>query len=650
VGFARRSRASNDLLRFGLRLGLSLLLAFAAAGAVTFAMVSREIGQQRLERDLDANIAEVHALEASATDSAEARAAGPRRTKRSVWLPEVAERLELLQARPGTIEAILIDRRFRIVAAGDPSMVGKPDRTERVAQVFRERKAWNGGEAGSGRDREDLEFLFPVELPDGSYVFEITTDGQFVARELSAVRRDLMIGGTVAWLIAALLFWLTAGRRLVRSHGSALRRATRDGLTNLANHRAFQDDLHRATALAARQGDPLGLVLFDLDAFKLANDAHGHNHGDEQLRTVARVLGDGRAGDQPFRLGGDEFALLLPHTDSAGARHAACRIRTRLEEQGVRVSAGAGELRPGRAPADFREEVDAALYEAKRRGGNQVVCFEEVASEISPITARRIAALESLLAERALDIAFQPIWDLANGALIGVEALARPHERLGFNGPADAFDVAQQLSRLPELDALCVDTVMARADELPPGALLFVNVTPQALYAHTSGVSWLVEAVAAAGVDPGRVVVEVTERVGGRLDLVVRGLRALQDHGFRVAIDDVGVGNSGLELLRQTEPDYIKIDRSVVAAAVADRNARGIVLAMATFGQQTGAFVIAEGIEDEETLQALSELGTDTEPPAIAGGQGYGLGRPTEQMPQVAWLKTNVVRDTVGVA
>src|SRR6185312_17397233 len=112
--------------------------------------------------------------------------------------------------------------------------------------------------------------------------------------------------------------------------------ATRDGLTDLPNQRAFHQDLPMAVAVAARQGDPLVLMLLDADDFKFLNDRHGHAYGDDVLRRIASVLGDGRAGDTCYRLGGDEFAMLLPHTDAHGARSRARRLMRALEAENLK--------------------------------------------------------------------------------------------------------------------------------------------------------------------------------------------------------------------------------------------------------------------------------------------------------------------------
>ena len=138
-----------------------------------------------------------------------------------------------------------------------------------------------------------------------------------------------------------------------------------------------------------------------------------------------------------------------------------------------------------------------------------------------------------------------------------------------------------------------------------------------------------------AGLLPENVVIEVTERFQGRTASIIKSLRLLREQGFKLAIDDVGAGNAGLEMLREVGAEFVKIDRGIIVAAPTEQNARGVLRAMATFARQTGAFVIAEGIEGEETLEFLRELdhGLDDSEAIVQGGQGFGLGRPTMGVP-----------------
>jgi len=376
--------------------------------------------------------------------------------------------------------------------------------------------------------------------------------------------------------------------------------------------------------------------VFDIDDFKFLNDRYGHPHGDAVIGRVAQILSDRRPSDRAYRVGGDEFAAILPRTDREGVQALTRRLCRRFEGTGVKVSIGLASLRPGHSTADsMHAEADAALYEAKRRGGDQVVHYEEIRETIAVTTADKKAAVRRMLDERGLEVHFQPIWNLTTCHLLGVEALARPHEGYGLAGPQEAFDVAEQIGRTHELDELCASAAFGQADRLPQGAALFVNVCPQTLDLDAEANDWFLAAVRAAGLTPEQVVVEVTERFGGRAASVVKCLRRMKAQGFRIALDDVGTGNSGLAMLRDVGADYLKIDRGIVAPSATEPAARAVLLAMATFADRTGAIVIAEGIEDKDTLEYLRDLDRNelSDTSMIQAGQGYQLGRPSPLMP-----------------
>jgi EAL domain-containing protein (putative c-di-GMP-specific phosphodiesterase class I) len=256
--------------------------------------------------------------------------------------------------------------------------------------------------------------------------------------------------------------------------------------------------------------------------------------------------------------------------------------------------------------------------------------FDEVAEQISVVTPQKVHALRSLLAEPRLETAFQPIWKLQGRDVLGFEALSRPWGGYELDGPAEAFAIAEKIGRAHELDAICRAAALDRASELPGDALLFLNVHPQSLTHNSLDGDRLVRAVKAVGFDPERVVLEITERSEARLDQVIADARRLRGLGFRLALDDVGAGNNGLEMLRDLPVDYVKIDNSVIVAAVEDPQAQAVLVAIIAYARRAEAFVIAEGIESEEILTFV-ENAHDLDvlhDPAIDGGQGFLLGRP----------------------
>jgi diguanylate cyclase (GGDEF)-like protein len=631
-----RIRRNLARIPFALRLFGSLAIALAVVGVLGYKLVSSELERQEIQRHLDDQLADASNFEARAGTESEA-----------ALYREISEVLEALLARPGVEEAILIGPDTRVVAAGEDDLVGTQDSDVRIDAALDRGEAYAGREADAGLDASNFEFVTPVSLPDGVYALELSYSHESFDAALADVRRVLIFAGIGALLAIGLLFYLVGGRSLMKAHTVALRRATRDGLTDLPNRRAFQEDLHQAAAVAERHQDPLSLALIDLDHFKRINDVHGHPRGDAVLQEVAAVLRASRSGDRVYRLGGDEFAALLTHTDDAGATTAGRRLARGLAEAGINASIGLSGIR-GNHPADeLRGEADAALYEAKRRGGGQVVHFDEIRDLVPVSTPAKRDAVARMVDEKLMGNAFQPIWDLGEGTLLGIEALARP--LTSGLGPAEAFDVAEQIGIGHALDQLCVRSALRNLPELPDDALVFLNLTPKTLDRDAAdGSEWLLEAISASKVSIDRVVIEVTERLGGRIEAVVETLDRLRGLGFQIALDDVGTGNSGLEMLHRVAPEFVKLDRSIVSAAATEPTARAVLMAMATFSRQTGAFVIAEGIEDRETLEFLGAVEAPEPGAMIQGGQGFGLGRPGPEVTTAApQMLTDIARRLV---
>ena len=195
--------------------------------------------------------------------------------------------------------------------------------------------------------------------------------------------------------------------------------------------------------------------------------------------------------------------------------------------------------------------------------------------------------------------------------------------------------MAEQMGQVHRLDEICVRNAFLTSGGIPPDKLLFVNLSPQTLDIDAGDGAWLPETSLVPKRARGQIVIEVTERFGGRMVPVMKRLLALKEEGFKIALDDIGTGNSGLEMMGRIEADFIKIDRSIVNGAEKQASARAVLTAMALFAEQTGTFVIAEGIEDAEMLQyvqslAEPELGIPT---VVHGGQGYGLGPPSVEVP-----------------
>jgi diguanylate cyclase (GGDEF)-like protein len=423
-----------------------------------------------------------------------------------------------------------------------------------------------------------------------------------------------------------------------RAELAALEQASlTDNLTGLGNHRAFQEELDAQLARVDRRGSILSLAVVDIDEFKAINDRNGHLHGDRVLAAMGALLGEVRKGDRTFRVGGDEFAIVLPDAETVQASILMERIRQAAPGRlfGSTLSIGIATTNANQ-PCDavtLRAQADAALYAGKQSGRNTVITYADAERGELVLSPAKAQALRRLIDEGHVDVVFQPIWDSQKGRPFGFEALARPPADCGLSGPAEAFEIAERVGRAPALDAICLRAILGRAGELPPDALLFINIVPETLDRDLLSGNTLVDAVLDAGIAPGRVVIELTERAMPRLDIIIREAKRIQSLGFKLALDDTGAGNAGLEVLRQLPVDFVKIDRAVVVQAMTDPTARAIVASIVAIAHAMGACVIAEGIE---TVEALDFVRRDVmrgwhPESGIRGVQGYLLGRPAAE-------------------
>jgi diguanylate cyclase (GGDEF)-like protein len=397
------------------------------------------------------------------------------------------------------------------------------------------------------------------------------------------------------------------------------RQASEDPLTGLANQRTFHLACGQELSRSARDGRPMSIVALDLDHFKAINDAHGHPYGDEVLRRAARALAECvRPHDTVARMGGEEFALLLPDTDAEDARAVAERARAAVGSvvlPGRPLTASAGIASHAGAHAALERmlaHADRALYQAKAAGRDRTVVHDQ-----ADATGRPEPPLAALLDPGAIVPAFQPIVMLANGDLIGWEALARFPDRAD-RSVADVFAEAHRLGMGSRLEVAAMRAALGTPG-LPEGAKLGLNVSLTTLETDEA---WL-----ALPADLSRVVIEITEHdfLGDEaaLELAVARLR---ERGARIALDDAGAGYAGLGQLLRLRPDVVKLDRSLVTGVSADPTRSALIAALVGFANEVGMSVCAEGIEVPDDLEALVDLGVES-------GQGYLLARPGPDWP-----------------
>src|SRR5271168_2133809 len=364
----RRGGEEGSALGFGIRLFVSVMLAFALVAVTGYVLLERDLTHLQISEYAAGQRADARAFELE----------GARATGTADGVGDIDRLLEGIAQRPGTQEVLLIDAHHVVRATGNGALIGETLVSFRIDAALEHGSSYAGREGGDGSGSSDFEFVLPVDLPSGRYAYEVIYNDSAYDAQLRELRRILALIALLTMVGGASVFYLLGGRRLIRDHRMVLQRATRDGLTDLPNQRAFQDEFPQAVASAARYEDSFALALLDVDDFKLINDRNGHPHGDAILKSVAEVLCNSRPGDRPYRIGGDEFAMSLTHTDAEGARMVAARLSRDMADAGIVVSVGVSALRPGQQADTLRAEADAALYEAKREGGGRATNFEDI--------------------------------------------------------------------------------------------------------------------------------------------------------------------------------------------------------------------------------------------------------------------------------
>jgi diguanylate cyclase (GGDEF)-like protein len=438
-------------------------------------------------------------------------------------------------------------------------------------------------------------------------------------REAAArtVSRHLLWGSALIFLVGLAALWLfgwsmRAHRRTVESLAST------DALTRLPNRRAFTAGTQAALARTpAHPAEPVAaLLLVDLDGFRTVNDQFGHG-----------------IGDLLARLGGDEFAVLMTHAGPEAAHAFAGRLAEAFTAPFVigeltldlEISVGTAAARPGDDATALMRRADTALHTAKRDHTG----FHDFTAGDTDDTSARIHLLGDL--RRALDdpdqivLHYQPQIDLRTGAPAGVEALARwQHPVRGLISPGDFIPVLEGTSLIHRFTEVVLAQALSQAQAwLSSGVRVpvSVNISSRSLLGMPlcDRVATLLEE---AGLPGELLCIEITEHTLMQDPLTaIEALHRIRALGVRTSIDDYGTGYSSMTYLKTLPVDELKIDRSFVADMTADPRSQALVASTIDLGHNLGLTVLAEGVEDEATADALRGLGCDA-------AQGYYFAKP----------------------
>jgi diguanylate cyclase (GGDEF)-like protein len=409
--------------------------------------------------------------------------------------------------------------------------------------------------------------------------------------------------------------------------------ALHDPLTGLANRALFDDRLAQAHARVVRHGGLGAVLLLDLDDFKSVNDSHGHLVGDQVLIEVARRFESvTRSTDTLCRFGGDEFLYLAENLASA---HEAEQVASRLlhalaqplELVGVRIDqhASLGVAVWDKSSSDTVEiirKADVALYVAKGEGKGQFAVFNPEMNIGATGHFSLARELQRGLAQGQLSMHYQPIISLTDKEIVGFEALMRwQHPEKGLIPPNVFIPLAEESDLILGLGELALHDATAAASSWRPlrgEKELFITVNLSAHQFQDLGLVPMIEnALQMSGLDPRRLVLEITESVTlHNVTETMNVMERLIQLGIGFALDDFGTGYSSLSYLALLQPRIIKIDQSFVSPTRESVRNDTLLEAIVTLGNKLNMTMIAEGIETEAQLDRLRDLGCEL-------GQGF---------------------------
>jgi diguanylate cyclase (GGDEF)-like protein/PAS domain S-box-containing protein len=411
-----------------------------------------------------------------------------------------------------------------------------------------------------------------------------------------------------------------------RSDDLVWRQAHFDALTGLPNRLQFRERLNLELVKSGRTGSGLALVFIDLDRFKEVNDTFGHDAGDAVLVEAAnRIRECIRNTDTVCRLSGDEFTLILPGIRPDRTERVAGQILGRLaapfrigsEQAYLSASLGIACFPTDATEAEsLVKKSDLAMYVAKRAGRNQF-CYYDASMQAALETRLWLSNdLRRALGEGQLEVHYQPILDLASGAIVKAEALLRwKHPSRGDIPPCDFIPIAEEYGLIDEIgDWVFKEAVQCSrrwSQRLGRGFQISVNKSP-AQFASSSAAERWPEHLNEASLGGSCMAVEITEGLllNANPDIAER-LAKYRSAGIEVAIDDFGTGYSSLSYLRKFAVDYLKIDRSFVQNIDADSEDRVIVETIILMAHKLGFKVIAEGVETEAQRAFLVQMHCD---------------------------------------
>jgi diguanylate cyclase (GGDEF)-like protein len=425
--------------------------------------------------------------------------------------------------------------------------------------------------------------------------------------------------------------------------------AHHDSLTNLPNRLYGETLFNLSLSECEEHGQSLALLFIDLDNFKPINDALGHAAGDQLLKLLTQQLTEILSPKQYLiRFGGDEFLVIAPInpesdalTPLADSLIGQCASVFDIFQNQVRVSASLGTASAPKDGTDFKQlcrKADIAMYKAKQDGRNTYHHYDESLDKASENKFKMLQLLRPALSEQQFELHYQPIVDLKSGNINTLEALLRWPQPDGSMIPPDLFiPLAESSGLINELGSWVVRQATQFCAQLRQQghADIRMAVNLSVMQFKDGQLQRTIEsALYEAGLPPDALELELTESLLiDETEQIQKQLASLSKLGITIAIDDFGTGYSNLGYLRNFNASKLKIDRSFISPLCFSEHDESLVGAIINMAASLGLKTVAEGIEDEETLQKLLLLGCDI-------GQGYFWSKPLPENALMEFLKS----------
>ncbi len=510
-------------------------------------------------------------------------------------------------------------------------------------------KAYNDSDKHGLIELDNEQYYWAVSpLPNDQYQLVMLEPAHNEEKEIASTLRLRLIssGSIIIWMAiwVSLVLSTKISGVLENKNDQLEHMALHDNLTGLPNRTSLHNKMEIVLSQSIKNNDSFALFLMDLDRFKEVNDTLGHQFGDELLKMVGKRLSDAiRNGDSIARLGGDEFAVLLPKTNLKGAELCAKRILNAMDAlysinditTESKASIGVALYPEHGANSEILLQLaDVAMYQAKKSQSGYAVYDPEQNTH----SVRRLRLMNDLriaIENNEIIPYFQPIVNHAEKTITGVEALARwHHNELGNISPEEFIPMVEQMGLIRQQTLQIIDQSLKNQNSWnSQGHNISININLSVFCLQDYSLpDEIMNILNTYNVKAEKVVLEITESaLMLNIHRAVKILNKLKEIGFELAIDDFGTGFSSLNYLKILPVDSLKIDKCFISDMSENKTDRAVVKTIVELGHNLNCKVIAEGVEDEETLDSLMALNVDKI-------QGYYFSKPLPDHQFIIWM------------